>query len=415
MTFARKALVAALAAFLFTALSVDAEDLIHVHGDMYVDPIDEQLLQDMADGLLQEISRSVMTGPVVLNVLFLYSESTCAPQGRDFAYAKNAVDAGIEFLNETLENSNAVTRAQSVGVVPMPNSIVDAGTAILVLNQLRTYTTTPEGQEFRSRHVAHTTIALACNVSGNSVAAYRNPDIPVLATQGGGVTVVNMSRSFLTVVDDVVHEILHTWGLRHNIEENPQASLGLMASKAHGYCNNEFADIMSYSNESTCSPDAERIQHISNPDVTWNGHPTGVVGVSEGSFVVDEFAPQIAGEFVQACDAGSDAFFLRDGKYRVDVCTTANGQALTGRAYPGHNPLSASTNVVVFDDLNSELLVKVPEACGVNGADWVFLGGATDLPFVVSVTNVYTDQKLTYSTEPGPFVAVRDTVGFPCE
>ena len=69
-----------------------------------------------------------------------------------------------------------------------------------------------------------------------------------------------------------------------------------------------------------------------------------------------------------------------------------------------------------FDRDNAEILVKVLDACAVNGHRWVFLGPVTDLAFNLEVLELSTGKRWRYRNPAGRTAATRsDTAAFPCD
>ena len=61
------------------------------------------------------------------------------------------------------------------------------------------------------------------------------------------------------------------------------------------------------------------------------------------------------------------------------------------------------------------MIVKVLEACGVNGYRWVFASGLTNVQVRLSITDVVTGVTNTYNNpQATAFKAVQDTKAFPC-
>ncbi len=125
-----------------------------------------------------------------------------------------------------------------------------------------------------------------------NVANYRNTyeaDLVVgigkFSSDGCGIAYVSrpsVRQGFaFSVVDfscigySLTHEIGHNMGLAHNIEVDPSVgnNHGLLQCQPGG-----FATQLSYL---SCS--VGRIKRFSNPNVSYNGFPTGVVGVSENA------------------------------------------------------------------------------------------------------------------------------------
>ena len=64
----------------------------------------------------------------------------------------------------------------------------------------------------------------------------------------------------------------------------------------------------------------------------------------------------------------------------------------------------------VFDEANIEFLVKLPTGtCGINGVQWIFAGGATDLAGEITVREVATGLARVYTFGSGAFMTINDT------
>jgi hypothetical protein len=111
------------------------------------------------------------------------------------------------------------------------------------------------------------------------------------------------------------------------------------------------------------------------------------------------------------CVADSRTLCLHD-RFRVQAAwRAADGQA--GAA--GVLPVSASDSGLFWfaSPDNLELLVKVLDGCGQNGHYWVFAGPATDLQFLLTVTDTLTGRVKVYFNPLGvPARAVTDSAAF---
>lgn len=103
---------------------------------------------------------------------------------------------------------------------------------------------------------------------------------------------------------------------------------------------------------------------------------------------------------------------LREAFSVSAVATGPDGQRHESRG------IAINDNVALlyfFDEHNPEMLVKVLDACAVNGHRWVFMAGITELAMQVTVTETSTGSSKTYSSGPGPFQPVSDTEAFRCQ
>lgn len=114
------------------------------------------------------------------------------------------------------------------------------------------------------------------------------------------------------------------------------------------------------------------------------------------------------------CQASSTSLCLTDGRFQVSLEWRAeNGTLQPARAHTvGAND---SGFFSFFDNDNLELLVKVLDACGLEGGSgfWVFVAGATTLEYTLTVTDTVTGRVRKYHNPPGrPAQAVADTAAF---
>jgi hypothetical protein len=93
---------------------------------------------------------------------------------------------------------------------------------------------------------------------------------------------------------------------------------------------------------------------------------------------------------------------------RLDWRTgTASGQGVAEQ-------LTSDTGYFWFFDAdNVELVIKVLDACAINGRFWVFAGGLTDVEATLTVTDTQGGQSTTYGNPLGtPFQPIQDTGAF---
>ncbi|MCG8461678.1 MAG: hypothetical protein MI919_35805, partial [Holophagales bacterium] len=107
---------------------------------------------------------------------------------------------------------------------------------------------------------------------------------------------------------------------------------------------------------------------------------------------------------------------LRD-RFRLSVHHAEEGEdEAENVALPARPPSSDSALYSFFGFDNLELLVKVLDACAINGHHWVFLAAATDLAFQVEVEDLHLGNRWSYSNAAGsPAPAVTETLALPCE
>ncbi|HKV10350.1 MAG TPA: pre-peptidase C-terminal domain-containing protein, partial [Thermoanaerobaculia bacterium] len=112
-----------------------------------------------------------------------------------------------------------------------------------------------------------------------------------------------------------------------------------------------------------------------------------------------------------SCFPGGSTLCLSGSRFKVQVAwRTPAGQTGTGQA----KALTADTGYFwFFNESNVEMVIKVLDACGVNGKFWVFAGGLTDVQTDITVTDTRTDTVRTYRNPQGTaFQPIQDTSAF---
>ncbi len=113
----------------------------------------------------------------------------------------------------------------------------------------------------------------------------------------------------------------------------------------------------------------------------------------------------------QSCFPDATHFCLQQGRFRVEVSFDAGGVTQQAQTVPGAS--SDSGLFWFFSPDNWELLVKVLDFCPLNGHYWVYAAGATDVHFVLTVTDTLTGSVASYENPAGkPAVAITDANAF---
>ncbi len=115
---------------------------------------------------------------------------------------------------------------------------------------------------------------------------------------------------------------------------------------------------------------------------------------------------------LRACSTTSTVLCLAQNRFTVQTSfRTSQGTSGVGQAVK----LTPDTGYFwFFDASNVEVVVKVLDACGVNGRYWVFAGGLTDVRVDMTVTDTNTGQSNDYlNRQKTPFQTITDTNAFP--
>ena len=114
--------------------------------------------------------------------------------------------------------------------------------------------------------------------------------------------------------------------------------------------------------------------------------------------------------FLATC--GKSALFLQEGRFKVTARWSTESSAGTAAAVP----MSGESGTFwFFDEANTEVLVKVLDACDLPGFEsfWVFATGLTNLGVVLEVTDTVTGATKVYENELGEhFEPILDTRAF---
>ncbi|MEM1244907.1 MAG: hypothetical protein AAGK22_00980 [Acidobacteriota bacterium] len=112
-----------------------------------------------------------------------------------------------------------------------------------------------------------------------------------------------------------------------------------------------------------------------------------------------------------ACSGSATTLCLTGNRFEVSTSfRTAQGNTGTGRAIG----LTPDTGYFwFFEPDNVEVVIKVLDACGVNGRYWVFAGGLTDVRVEMTVVDTDRNQTRNYLNPLGtPFATITDTNAF---
>jgi len=121
--------------------------------------------------------------------------------------------------------------------------------------------------------------------------------------------------------------------------------------------------------------------------------------------------PAAPADVLFPCEPDAITLCLNHGRFEVQANFTANGHAGDAHVVA----LTDDTGYLwFFSSDNVEIVVKVLDGCGLNGAYWVFAGGLTDVDVCLRVTDSQTGGFTLYCNPPKtPFRPIQDTSAFP--
>ena len=113
-----------------------------------------------------------------------------------------------------------------------------------------------------------------------------------------------------------------------------------------------------------------------------------------------------------SCVPGPETVCLQDSRYEVEV-EWQDGDGAPHAARVVHAGTNDSGLFSFFDRDNWEMLVKVLNGCSINGHHWVYAASATDLGYVIRVTDTSTGESKEFRNEAGQVAsAVVDAEAF---
>jgi hypothetical protein len=112
------------------------------------------------------------------------------------------------------------------------------------------------------------------------------------------------------------------------------------------------------------------------------------------------------------CNPDAYTLCLEGGLFQVTAAYDL-GDGLVRKAQAG--PIGNSGYLWFFSSDNAEGMVKVIDACSLEGTYWFFAAGLTNLNVVITVTDTVTGATKTYvNPADTAFQPVQDTAAFPC-
>lgn len=209
-----------------------------------------------------------------IDLLVVYTTQAAAANG-GAAGIETRIDAGVAELNLVLSNSLVLTEFMLVGTQEVTVSETSLGT---MLNWLRQPNdgVLDEVHDLRDQTMADLVMLITssgdvCGIANIGVGPGNTP------TPQNAFSVVS-APCILAPTSAFAHEIGHNMGLLHDWDAQPCTNGGSRFGKGYAEPSGSFMTIMGTSNP------APRVLHFSNPDVDYNGLPTGeAIGEAQAS------------------------------------------------------------------------------------------------------------------------------------
>lgn len=194
----------------------------------------------------------------------------------------------------------------------------------------------------------------------------------------------------------LAHEVGHNMAAHHDRPNAGNADIALFPFAFGHTINGQFRTVMAYANN--CF-DCPWVENFSNPNISRNGHPTGVAGQSDNAQVLNATKGLTASYHtlpLQACKKGKNNLCLLGNRFRVELFweNQFNNAQGVGTAVPR----SDAAGFFSFGDAsNLELMVKLLDFGSVVK---VFYGQLTNLKFNLIVTDTHTGESKVYENTP---------------
>jgi len=148
-----------------------------------------------------------------------------------------------------------------------------------------------------------------------------------------------------------------------------------------------------------------------SPITTASSAPAFIVAGPDAALWFTEYSGNQIGRITTGpCTPEKTTLCLSGARFRVSASWRSATQSGQGTAVP----LSGDTGTFwFFNPDNVEILVKVLAGCGINGHEWIFAGGLTDIEVTLTVTDTQTGEIKTYVNPAGTaFQPIQDTAAF---
>ena len=220
---------------------------------------------------------------VVMDLLAVYSNDARDGAGGT-AEIEALIQAAVDSSNSAFINSNMTARFRLVHVAH-----VDYDTGGDTSADLSWVRTSSEVAALRNQYGADM-VSILVDTPGSCGTGYvqRSPGAG-FAPYAFQATDIDCAVGNLTFA----HEHGHNMGFEHNIENSSATTSSASYPWSFGrFVNGNYRTVMSYS--SPCTNGCSRVSHFSNPDISYNGVPTGIADESDNARTGDLTAPIIS-------------------------------------------------------------------------------------------------------------------------
>ena len=257
---------------------------------------------------------------VLIDLLVVYSNDALADSG-SVAQMHAKAQAAVDAANAAFANSNMTARFRLVHTAG-----VNYNTGGTTGADLSWVTDDPEVAALRNEYGADMVHLLVDTPDSCGTAwVQRNPG-PGFEDNAFAVTDVDCAVGNLTFA----HEHGHNMGFEHNIENSgaTRTSASNPWSFAY-YVDGSYRTVMSYSDQ--CTSGCSRVTQFSNPNILFNGSPSGVANESDNARTGDQTAPIVSNFRADVVPSTGTVTFAAIGDYgdgsvaESDVADLING------------------------------------------------------------------------------------------